>query len=241
MGGAKINTVSRRNNSGVRVDALKALVITLSLHVALITLLGLVVAHQVKNQTVLLVARAGGDADPEIETPERRPVVSKPVGGAAGFVTVDMEPEFSFAGMAPKIQPITEIKVEDFTIPEGFYDFTSQDGGAITPGPTGEVSQSGEKQLQGWTGIQIAMDHHFRLPRITRVISGGPAHRDGALGGGNLGDYIISVDGEPTGNRALAEIRDLIVGQAGSVVSLGICRYPGSAVTVVSIRRGLLH
>lgn len=67
-------------------------------------------------------------------------------------------------------------------------------------------------------GIGVILQISEETPRITHVLSGGPAERSGMPADSQL----ISVDGEPCGEWALAEISAAIKGERGTSVTLTV-------------------
>jgi carboxyl-terminal processing protease len=74
-------------------------------------------------------------------------------------------------------------------------------------------------------GIGVVLDQRSSAPLIIAVVDGSPADRQGL----RSGDIIVSVDGVETARLPQGELGNLIRGNPGTTVELGIER-PGSAV-----------
>jgi len=70
-------------------------------------------------------------------------------------------------------------------------------------------------------GIGVVLDQRSSAPLIISVIDGSPADRSGL----RAGDIISSVDGTETSRLPLDDLADLVRGQAGTSVRLGIERH----------------
>ena len=71
-------------------------------------------------------------------------------------------------------------------------------------------------------GIGVVLDHRSSAPLVISVVDGSPADRAGV----QAGDIIASVDGIETARLPIGELGDLVRGEPGTLVRLGIER-PG--------------
>ncbi len=88
--------------------------------------------------------------------------------------------------------------------------------------------------LQGRVaGIGVVLDQRSSAPLVISVVDGSPASRAGL----RAGDVIASVDGFETARLPLGELAELVRGEPGSVVRLGIERPGMTERDIVSLRR----
>lgn len=103
----------------------------------------------------------------------------------------------------------------------GIVDALGDDG--HTQYLTEEEYKIEQEVLQGRVaGIGVVLDQRSSIPIVISVVDGSPADRAGL----RAGDIITSVDGVETARLPLGELGDLVRGQPGSLVELGIER-PG--------------
>jgi carboxyl-terminal processing protease len=91
-----------------------------------------------------------------------------------------------------------------------------------------DLQEENEGRYEG-IGIEVREDPAGVA--VTRVMSGGPAARDGL----RTGDVIVSVNGTRMSGRTMEEITALMRGPRGTAVSLGI-RRDGSEIVVPTVR-----
>jgi carboxyl-terminal processing protease len=82
-------------------------------------------------------------------------------------------------------------------------------------------------------GIGVVVDQRAGSPRIVSVVDGSPADRAGL----RAGDVIASVDGLDTARLSIDELADLVRGDVGSDVHLGIERPGEMERLAISVRR----
>mgnify|MGYP003681879875 CR=1 FL=1 len=83
----------------------------------------------------------------------------------------------------------------------------------------------------GYVGIGVQYTTTGDLNIVTKVFSNSPAEKAGVL----AGDIIDTVDGEKIDDKTSEEIRDLVLGEKGTVVKIGFVR--GNEELILSITR----
>jgi carboxyl-terminal processing protease len=86
-------------------------------------------------------------------------------------------------------------------------------------------------------GVGIVLDQRSSAPRVISVVDGSPAARAGL----RAGDIIASVDDVETARLPLGELADLVRGEPGTPVSLGIERAGSEERKVVSVVREVVE
>lgn len=231
-------------------DGRRALVATLLAHGLIIALLAGIWIDRSRPISPRLIAQSSPSADtpesreaapvPVVQTRPPMPNASRPIptwdAPSPNFATA---PYFTQAELPPSHIPIFPESLAN-PFPRVPLSRSSLPKSSTPPESSSppEIDAIGTVPVTGWTGIELTMDLQYQIPRIVRVIPGGPAHRQGVLGIQHHGDYVVTVDGLSTRHRSLEENQRLIVGEANTLVSLGLTRLPGSMVSVVKIRRG---
>ena len=77
-----------------------------------------------------------------------------------------------------------------------------------------------------FVGIGVSYTMNDDMPTITRVFKDAPADKAGLL----AGDVIETVDGTDVKGKTTAEVKDLVVGEEGSLVKVGVSRQGQSLV-----------
>ena len=241
---AIVSMVSGMGESDRFRDGRRALVATLLAHGLIIALLAGIWIDRSRPLSPRLIAQSSPSAEipetgeaapvPMVLTRTAMPNASRPIptwdAPSPNFATA---PYFSRTELAPSHIPIFPESLAS-PFPRVPLSRSSLPKSSSPP----EIDAIGTVPVTGWTGIELTMDQQYQIPRIVRVIPGGPAQRQGILGTRHHGDFIVTVDGQSTRHRALEETQRLIVGEADTMVALGLCRFPGSVVSVVKIRRG---
>lgn len=83
-------------------------------------------------------------------------------------------------------------------------------------------------------GIQMELKDGFIL--VAKVFSGSPAEKAGLM----QGDLIVQVDGTDIRGAALDQASALIMGEAGTVVKLGVIRNGHDGVKIIEITRDII-
>jgi carboxyl-terminal processing protease len=86
-------------------------------------------------------------------------------------------------------------------------------------------------------GVGIVLDQRSSAPRVISVVDGSPAARAGL----RAGDIIASVDDVETARLPLGELADLVRGEPGTPVNLGIERAGSEERKVVSVVREVVE
>jgi C-terminal peptidase prc len=95
--------------------------------------------------------------------------------------------------------------------------------------------EAGEHNRYVGTGIQIRIDPKAGYTQIVTPTRNGPMHRAGA----RPGDLIVTINGKDMKGVSLREVVNLLRGEAGTRVTVGL-RQPGARVTrVLKIVRGV--
>lgn len=84
-------------------------------------------------------------------------------------------------------------------------------------------------------GIGVEITIHSGYPMIMAPVPGGPAEKAGL----KIGDKIISIDGKNTRYVGLSRLSQLIAGEPGSILELGI--YRGNIQFPVRVERGVFQ
>ncbi|MFT4553215.1 MAG: carboxyl-terminal processing protease [Chlamydiales bacterium] len=74
---------------------------------------------------------------------------------------------------------------------------------------------------KGFQGIGVILQERVDGVTITRLIKGGPAEKSGTV---LINDKIVSVDGEHVSNYPFKKVLEMIRGEGGSIVTLGLQR-----------------
>ena len=82
-------------------------------------------------------------------------------------------------------------------------------------------------------GIGVVLDQRSRAPLVISVVDGSPASRAGL----RTGDIIVSVDGVATARLPLGELADMVRGEPGTTVTLGVERAGSDGAQLVPIER----
>ncbi len=82
-------------------------------------------------------------------------------------------------------------------------------------------------------GIGVVLDQRSRAPLVISVVDGSPASRAGL----RTGDVIVSVDGVEAARLPLGELADMVRGEPGTTVTLGIERAGGDGTQLVPVVR----
>jgi carboxyl-terminal processing protease len=115
----------------------------------------------------------------------------------------------------------------------GLVDALGDDG--HTQYLTEEEYKIEQEVLQGQVaGIGVVLDQRSAAPVVIAVIDGSPAHRAGL----RAGDIIATVDGQETARLPDGELADLVRGEPGTLVRLGIERPGSTEREVVDVFRG---
>ena len=115
----------------------------------------------------------------------------------------------------------------------GLVDALGDDG--HTQYLTEEEYKIEQEVLQGQVaGIGVVLDQRSAAPVVIAVIDGSPAHRAGL----RAGDIIATVDGQETARLPEGELADLVRGEPGTLVRLGIERPGSTEREIVDVFRG---
>lgn len=87
---------------------------------------------------------------------------------------------------------------------------------------SGQEAYDMRVQLEkGFHGIGVILQENITGPTITRLIKGGPADRVGTI---QVDDTIVEVDGNPVNDYPFKKILEMIRGEKGSKITLGLQR-----------------
>lgn len=226
-------------------DGARALAVTLLVHGVAVAFLTSLCIERSTTPLPYLIARSR----PSTEPPQNKNAPSEPSPLNLSDVTNPQRrlPDWDFS-YPPKVilpppfaraeLPPPHIPIDPHSLTSPFPRVPLSRSSLPKSSSPPEIDAIGTVPVTGWTGIELTMDQQYHVPRIVRVIPGGPAHRQGVLGNQHHGDFIITVDGQSTRHRSLEESQRLIVGEADTIVALGLSRFPGSMVSIVKIRRG---
>lgn len=97
-----------------------------------------------------------------------------------------------------------------------------------------EAASKFAEATQGeFTGVGVEIDVRTGVPVVVAPIDGSPADEAGV----RSGDTIVEIDGQETDRLTLDEVADLIRGEAGTSVTLGLLRRGGTAPLEVTLTR----
>lgn len=86
-------------------------------------------------------------------------------------------------------------------------------------------------------GIGIVVHQKNGHVFINDIYEDSPAERAGL----QLGDRIIEINGEPTMDRPFAEVREMMRGEAGSLITLSVGRYGAEEARTIEMRREVMQ
>ncbi len=167
-------------------------------------------------------------------------VISLPVGAAPG--RADDEPVvLDEALIAEVIELLEERFVDDTKITSRDLSIGAIRGIVEALGDDGHTEYLTEREflieqevLEGRVvGIGVVLDQRSRAPLVISVVDGSPASRAGL----RSGDVIVSVDGVETARLPLGELADMVRGEPGTTVTLGIERAGSDDAQLVAIVR----
>ncbi len=104
----------------------------------------------------------------------------------------------------------------------------------FSPQEAFDLRTSLEKQFEG-VGIVLREGIHGVV--IKNTISGGPAQRSGKI---TPGDLLVSINDQPIQSLSYEEVLDLLKGERGEKVSLGIQHENNTPTTVVLVREKII-
>jgi carboxyl-terminal processing protease len=142
-------------------------------------------------------------------TPPPKPAIG---AGRAEALAAFAQAYVPFANSVADPTPLRYAALRGMTAP-------LQDCHTFFLGPVASDNLIDQRAGQGTVGIGIELVVSTP-PLIGEVITGGPAARAGVL----VGDRILTVDGEPTGNRGPNSTLELINGDENTTVRLGLSR-----------------
>lgn len=103
----------------------------------------------------------------------------------------------------------------------------------LAPAEMARFSEQLQSEPQSIVGIGVLLTEQGGQVVIVGVVEESPAAQVGI----RPDDIIVSVNGQPTQGRTLAEVRQMIAGEEGSVVTLGLFRPSTGQILTVSITR----
>ncbi|MBQ6149172.1 MAG: S41 family peptidase [Oscillospiraceae bacterium] len=119
---------------------------------------------------------------------------------------------------------------------KAFYGMTSFEDDPYTSYMSKEEMQEFADSInKDYVGIGVEYVEDYGIPLVTKVFKDSPAEKAGIL----AGDFIISIDSQKTEGLDATEIKERVVGTAGTEVLIGIQR--GNEKMQLSVIRGVIN